>query len=239
VSGEGLGQVSVTCDTPGFYARTVEDLDLVARLFRLDIEENSDLPLLSIRGARVAFIKTSVWPRAGYGTQAAWEQARLILHRNGAVIEDVDLPTPFNQCPAWRQTLVASETRSSFLPCRSSLILSWVEAPAHTSSITAYLKSREKLHQSLIETVESRHEPSRKDILEAQNGVAQLRCLWDELASNYDAIITPSVPDEAPGGLHNTGSSVSIALGRNIITLSISPEVCICVGLGSWPMDHK
>jgi hypothetical protein len=50
---------------------------------------------------------------------------------------------------------------------------------------------------------------TRKQQLEAYDGCARLRPVWDELASKYDAIFTPSVVDEAPVGITNTGDAVS------------------------------
>ena len=50
---------------------------------------------------------------------------------------------------------------------------------------------------------------SRKAQLEAYDGCARLRPVWDEIASRYDIVITPSVVDEAPLGITNTGDAVS------------------------------
>jgi hypothetical protein len=61
----------------------------------------------------------------------------------------------------------------------------------------------------MIGHVENISKLSRKDQLEAYDGCARLRPVWDELAEKYDAIITPSVPDIAPLGLGNTGDAVS------------------------------
>jgi hypothetical protein len=61
----------------------------------------------------------------------------------------------------------------------------------------------------MIGHVENVSKLSRKDQLEAYDGCAGLRPVWDDLASKYDAIITPSVPDIAPLGLSNTGDAVS------------------------------
>ncbi|KAG4439657.1 hypothetical protein IFR05_004854 [Cadophora sp. M221] len=43
--------------------------------------------------------------------------------------------------------------------------------------------------------------------LEAYDGCAKLRPVWDEIASRYDAVLTPSVPDEAPVGIKSTGDA--------------------------------
>ena len=57
--------------------------------------------------------------------------------------------------------------------------------------------------------VENFTQLSRKAQLEAYDGCARLRPVWDNIASNYDAVITPSVVDEAPLGLESTGDAVS------------------------------
>lgn len=46
-------------------------------------------------------------------------------------------------------------------------------------------------------------------MLEAHDGIARLRADWDQIARNYDIIVTPSAVDEAPEGLKDTGIAVS------------------------------
>ena len=56
--------------------------------------------------------------------------------------------------------------------------------------------------------VENHTELSRKAQLRAYDGCARLRPVWDEIASKHDAVITPSVVDEAPVGRASTGDAV-------------------------------
>ena len=72
-----------------------------------------------------------------------------------------------------------------------------------------YLLAKDKLHATIIDHVENKGVISRKDQLDAYDGCARLRPVWDEIARKYDAVITPSVPDEAPIGLEFTGEAVS------------------------------
>jgi hypothetical protein len=58
--------------------------------------------------------------------------------------------------------------------------------------------------------VENHTKLSRKAQLEAYDGCARLRPVWDKIASKYDAIFTPSVVDEAPIGIARTGDAVSL-----------------------------
>lgn len=48
-------------------------------------------------------------------------------------------------------------------------------------------------------------------MLEAYDGVARLRPQWDEIAGRYHVVVTPSAVDEAPEGLWDTGSAVSVS----------------------------
>lgn len=57
--------------------------------------------------------------------------------------------------------------------------------------------------------VENTSRLSRKEQLESYDGCARLRPIWDRIASQYEVVLTPSVPDEAPLGLESTGDPVS------------------------------
>ncbi|KAM4060478.1 amidase [Hirsutella rhossiliensis] len=188
VSTEGVGRFSTTCDTVGFFARTLDDLALLAKVYRLDFDYSQPPEPFSIQGASIAFVKTSVWDQAGSGTRKAWEKARSLLADAGAVIQDFDLPEPFQKCREWRETIVAGEARSAFL--------------------SKFVESQPKLHASLQALVQNKHDPSRRDMLEAYDGVARLRPQWDEIARRYDVVVTPSTVDDAPKGLWDTGSAV-------------------------------
>jgi hypothetical protein len=75
-----------------------------------------------------------------------------------------------------------------------------------------YLLAKDKMHPMLHGHVENHTKLSRKAQLEAYDGCAKLRPVWDEIASKYDAIFTPSVVDEAPVGIERTGDAVSLSL---------------------------
>lgn len=57
--------------------------------------------------------------------------------------------------------------------------------------------------------VENHSNLTRKAQLEAYDGCARLRPVWDDIANQYDAMFTPSVADEAPVGIESTGDAVS------------------------------
>lgn len=210
VSREGLAQYSVTCDTLGLYARSVEDLELLAKVFQLaDDDEDGCVgevsPAISqqpfdIKGAKIAFCKTPVWPKAGPGTQAAWSRAQELLTAHGAEVSSLELPDDFAHISDWHEKVLAGEGRTSFLG--------------------NYLLAKDKLHDLITGHVENTKRVSRKQQLEAYDGCARLRPVWDQIAAGYDAVITPSVPDEAPKGLESTGDAVSRSISLSLSFLS-------------------
>lgn len=187
ISREGLAQYSMTCDTLGLYARSVEDLDLLAKVFQLADDEPTPAIPFNIKGAKIAFCKTHVWPKAGPGTQAAFEKAQELLKKQGATVEEIELPEEFKKIKQWHANVLAGEGRTSFLG--------------------NYLFAKDKMHKMLHEHVENYTKLSRKAQLESYDGVARLRPVWDEIAGKYDAVFTPSVIDEAPIGIQSTGDA--------------------------------
>lgn len=188
ISREGQKIYSLTFDTLGLYARCVEDLQVLNEVFGL----KDDAPARSlsdgVKGLKFAVYKSMVWDKAGDGTRKAMERGRGILESCGAEVQEITLPAEFDDLPKWHTCVLFSEGRTAFRP--------------------EYQIAKEKLGQSLIGHVEERHGYSRRDYLEAFDGISALRPKWDAIASNYDAVIIPSVPDEAPLGLESTGSAV-------------------------------
>lgn len=195
ISREGLAQWSVTLDTCGFFARSVEDLELIADVFRIEDDEKIETGEFQIKGKKVAFCKTHNWHKAGAGTKKAWEDARSILKAQGAKVEDLELPDNFGNVLEWHAHVLQGEGRTSFLG--------------------PYLQEKDKLHDDMHGHVENRTGLSRRKQLEAYDNCARLRPVWDQIAEQYDLIVTPSVVDEAPTGLSNTGDMVRQIHERN------------------------
>ncbi|KAF2726297.1 amidase signature enzyme [Polychaeton citri CBS 116435] len=185
VSREGLAQWSTTNDTCGFFTRSVEDLDVVADVFRLEDDVEVPSQPFSLEGAKVALCKSPVWQKAGPGTIAAMDKASQILRSHGAAVMDLELPEDFAHVLDWHSAILGGEGQSSFLG--------------------QYLQDKDKMHDSIQALVENKSGNTRKQQLEAYDSCARLRPIWDSIASRFDAVITPSVVDEAPLGLERTG----------------------------------
>ncbi|KAI1766144.1 amidase [Hypoxylon sp. FL1150] len=186
ISREGVKIYSLILDTIGFFARSVEDLQLLSDVFALE----DDTPLkndeFSLQGAKFALIKTVVWPQAGRGTMAALEAGAKLLRDQGAEVDEIDLPPEFDNLPEWHRIVLHSDGRPTFLP--------------------EYRIAKHKLAPFLAGHVENVCKITRAAQLEAFDRIAALRPKIDEFAGKYAAILTPSVVDEAPLGTEFTGS---------------------------------
>ncbi|KAL4915378.1 amidase signature domain-containing protein [Aspergillus aurantiobrunneus] len=185
VSREGQKVYSLTLDTIGLFARGVGDLRLLAGV--LGVQDDS-VPLFEgVRGARFGVVKGPVWDLAGQGTIGALAKATELLGKHGAVVEDIVLPDEFNNMPDWHSKIMAADGRVSFL--------------------SEYRTDKTQIHEMLVGQVENGKGLSRAEELAAFDGVASLRPRIDEIAGRYAALLTPSVVDEAPLGIANTGSA--------------------------------
>lgn len=188
VNREGQKLHSLILDTIGFFARSVTDLELFADVFAL-YDDKPAADRISVKGAKFGILRTPVWSSAGPGTAAAMDRAAQILRDHGAEVEDVELPPKFSNLPHWHEIIFEVDGSTAFLP--------------------EYRTDKDKLAPFLIQHVESRRSRfSHAEELRAFDGVAALRPQMDEILGRYAAVITPSVPDEAPLGQKKTGNPV-------------------------------
>jgi Asp-tRNA(Asn)/Glu-tRNA(Gln) amidotransferase A subunit family amidase len=185
ISREGQKIYSLTMDTLGLYGRSVDDLELLASVFALN--DDTEPSTIQMKASKFALIKTMAWPEVGPGTAEAMEMATQLLQAHGAEVDEIELPVEFHELLAWHRIVMTCEGRGSFLP--------------------DYRTAKEQLHESLVGTVENIRGVTHKEHLRAYDGIAALRPKIDEIAGRYVAILTPSVPDEAPVGTESTGSA--------------------------------
>jgi Asp-tRNA(Asn)/Glu-tRNA(Gln) amidotransferase A subunit family amidase len=191
ISREGLKIYSVTLDTLGLYARSVADLQLLCKVFQLA----DDVPPPSVpkplSESTFAYIKTDQWDaRDGPSPEllSAWDKSKALLVAAGAKVVDVDLPAEFDRIQGHRNIhIMNGEGRVNFL--------------------AEYMIGKDKMHESLVGHVENTKNITRRQQLDAYDTVAALRPVFDKIASQYDAVITPSVPAQAPMGIESTGDA--------------------------------
>ncbi|RGP69096.1 amidase [Fusarium longipes] len=186
ISREGQKVFSLINDTLGFYARSVADLNLLADVFALEDDQHPN-PNFSLQGARIAVCKTMVWPKAGYGLVNAMIKAIELLRANGATVDEIEFPEHLKGLPDWYSIIFNSDGRTAFLP--------------------EYKLDKNRLANQIVGHVENDGKISRAAQLKAFDDIAAARPVVDNMLSQYDAVLTPSVPDEAPEGIESTGSA--------------------------------
>ncbi|KAJ6625000.1 amidase signature domain-containing protein [Mycena sp. CBHHK59/15] len=191
ISREGVKICSLNFDTVGFFARSTADLELLADAFRMEDDEKPSVPF-KIKGARFAVCKTHVWPQVGPGTVNALDLAVKLLRDQGALVEELELPEDFVGVTKWHQEVFECDARTTFM--------------------SEYIRAKDRLDPLLVGYVENPSDITHRDHLTALDHLAQLRSKIDVIAASFDAILTPSVPDEAPEGLGTTGSPALCAM---------------------------
>ncbi|KAJ9503292.1 hypothetical protein H2202_001446 [Exophiala xenobiotica] len=118
VATQGMSQFSPTCDTLGFFARTLQDLELLASVFRFPLQRNQ---ISTANGdLRVAFLKTAAWEKAEPSLQEAWEDCKTSFGQLGISYADVVLPQEFAnlQLEGWHDDILTFEAQRTFLGVR-------------------------------------------------------------------------------------------------------------------------
>lgn len=172
------GPDSITCDTVGLYSRSVDDLIILANLFRLKDDTPPPSAPLQLSGAKFGFVKTYVWPKAKPAVVDAWEKAKDLLVEAGAEVEEVELPAEFDNLGVWHRNILHMEGQSAFLG--------------------DYLTSPEHLDPWVTKHVVNDSATTRREHIDSYDNIARLRPVIDSIAGKYTALITPSVTEEAP-----------------------------------------
>lgn len=190
VSREGAKMLSAYCDTVGWYGRCVADLALVAEAFRLrDLAAQAPV---SVRGLRVAMCRTPYWQKAEPAAQKAFAAATWRLEKAGALVQDLELASKFSGINDAQRTVMIGEGGTAFLP-----------------ELLAY---GERLHQEFRDMAENRKAITGKMMVDAYDLAAECAKTFDALFSDFDVVVAPAAPGEAPEGLHTTGDWVFNAM---------------------------
>lgn len=191
ITREGQKIYSLILDTLGLYARSVEDLGLLADVFALqdDVQPRIGAASFSIKGAKFGIMKTMVWKdNVEPGTAAAMDKAASLLREQGAQVDEVELPDDLNELPDWHRVVLDQDGRTAFLP--------------------EYQAAKDRLHAQLVGHVENVKGYTHAEHLKAFDSIAAARPRVDALLGQFAAVLTPSVPGEAPLGIEKTGSAV-------------------------------
>lgn len=200
ISRSGVLPQSPELDTIGLFARSVDDVALLAdALTGFDPADAAMSPKAASRmsnaataeppaAPRFAFIRTSAWPEAGEETRKTIAGVGAML---GPSCDEIVLPETFDHAIRFARTIQMAGVAAFLGPYQSR----------DPSAISA----------ALSECIEEGRRISATEYIRAVAARPVLAAALDEVLSDYDAILTPAVTGHAPEGLSSTGSPVFCA----------------------------
>ena len=208
----GVLTQSPPLDQIGVYARTVEDVALVAEQLTGYAEQDVHTRprarphLLSTArqeppvAPRLAFVRTPVWDQAEADTQTAF--AELCDFIGEEHISEVNLDPSFDGVIEWHRCIMEADLARSFA--------------------RYYAGAPDQLSDVLRGMIERGQQVTALDYNNAVGRVAHLNASLQELFEEFDAILTPATAGPAPAGLDSTGSPIFCTLWTYLGTPAIS-----------------
>jgi Asp-tRNA(Asn)/Glu-tRNA(Gln) amidotransferase A subunit family amidase len=194
----GVLQLSRTLDHIGLFARSVEDIALLAQELAGDDDGDPDTrPRARIPfeddaaekppiAPKLAFVKTPHWERADADLKEGYAE---LIEALGEHVEELDLFPSAQQAWDWQRLVMDAEMAANLEPL--------------------FLTGKDKLSQRLRELIERGREAKAVDYQRVLKALPAVRETFDELfMERYDAILTPSALGTAPKGLSATGDPV-------------------------------
>jgi Asp-tRNA(Asn)/Glu-tRNA(Gln) amidotransferase A subunit family amidase len=195
ITRHGMLRLSCTLDHVGLFARTIEDIALLAEQLTGYDERDPDshriaqIPYSEVAAEEpplppmFAFVKTSAWDRVTGETKEAFAE---LTGRLGDRVEEVELSEAAEEATEWHRVI---------MECEMAMNLS-----------REWDRGRARLSDPLRERLEGGRAVPAIDYLHARARAPELHESFAELfALRYDAILTPAAPGTAPAGLTSTG----------------------------------
>ena len=190
----GVMKLSRTLDHVGGFARTLDDLALLAEsLMGWDAEDPDTQPRATIPFTQVAaqepplppqlgFVKPPVWDRADADTREAF--AELAEQLKDCVVQ-IELPSSTAGMLDWHRTIMEAEMAANL--------------------DREFEQGKDRLSESLRTQLARGRVLPAFDYQRALARIPLLNAAFDEMFERCDAFITPAAPGTAPKGLDYTG----------------------------------
>jgi Asp-tRNA(Asn)/Glu-tRNA(Gln) amidotransferase A subunit family amidase len=202
ITRRGMKLLARRLDHVGVYARSVEDLalagDAVMQSDPLDedmlahpgrnLVENLN-KLSAFEPERLAFVRSPVWEQADDGAKRAYTDFCAGL---GDRMTDLELPAEFDRALEDHHTILNA--------CLASVFRN------------EYAQTPDRLSDKLKARIEAGIPVSAADYVDAVGRADLRRRLLDRCLANFDAVLTPAAPGEAPEDLTTTGNAAFHAI---------------------------
>ncbi len=179
----GVWPAADSIDTIGWLARSIDDIELLTAVLRMQAPQP---PRQLDAAPRIGVWRTDLWGTAQDETKAAVAEAAGKLDKAGAKLRDVDLPDAFNGLH------VVARATIGFYERAACMAFAWD-------------RHREQLSPQLRRYIENGHKISRNDYVAGLRRLDECRALLPAVFDEFDVLLVPCVPGEAPQGLGATG----------------------------------
>jgi Asp-tRNA(Asn)/Glu-tRNA(Gln) amidotransferase A subunit family amidase len=206
--------LSRTLDHVGVFARTVEDVALLAEaLVGFDEEDPDTRPVARPPLAAVAASEPPLTPRLAFARFPVWDHAEPVTREAFAelvealadAVAEVELGANFARAVEMHRTIMEVEMAHNL----------------HRD----YEKGGDQLSAVLRNLIERGRGYAAVDYAAAVAGIPALNRALDPVFDEFDAIVTPAAPGEAPRGLESTGNPIFCTtwtyLGTPAVTLPL------------------
>jgi Asp-tRNA(Asn)/Glu-tRNA(Gln) amidotransferase A subunit family amidase len=195
ISRHGVLTLSRTLDHVGLFARTVEDIALLAEQLigyderDPDTQPRARIPFVEVAAGEpplppmFAFVKTPHWERTDEATKEGFAE---LIEDLGERVEEIELFPSAAEVWEWHRTIMDAEMAANLE--------------------REYEKGRDRLSEPLRALLEHGREVRAIDY---QRAIARIPAIHESFLElfeqRYDAILTPAAPGAAPKGLASTG----------------------------------
>ncbi len=201
ISRAGVLQLSRILDHVGVFARSLEDVALLAAiLVGYDKNDPDTLPRAAPPFSDVLAQAPPAAPRLAWVTTPVWTHAEQDMRDAFATFIDalgeravaVSLPDAFDDAIDWHRVIMDVDVACNLAG--------------------EYETGASQLSDRLREIIERGHTHPAVEYKRAIRGIAELNRLLDEVFDEFDVIVTPATTGEAPKGLAATGSPIFCTL---------------------------
>ena len=201
-----------TFDTVGVFTRSVFDAAWLTAVLAVAERRPAPEPTALSRPPRLAAVRSPVWDAAEDAQKENFAANLAALRHAGATVSDAELPGSFDAAHAAHRCIMACEGARNLGPVQHQ----------HRDRISARLNA-------LLEEGASIPEARHREALAAQK---HLQREYERYLGEFDAVVSPPAPGEAPATLGETGNPVFCTLW----TLLGVPAITVPVGLGPHGM---
>jgi Asp-tRNA(Asn)/Glu-tRNA(Gln) amidotransferase A subunit family amidase len=196
----GVWPAAESIDTIGLHARSLDDIELLTAVLRLQTPAPSPQP---DHPPRIGLCRSEVWDKAQPESRAAVEGAAAVLGKAGAAVQEIELPVAFKGMHGVARGTI------NFVERAACMAFLW---DTHSAALSPQMRRY----------VEGGQKASREEYVEAFRRLDQCRAVLGPIFEKVDVLLVPCVQGEAPKGLEFTGDPSMQAIWTALHTPSIT-----------------